>query len=778
MICPNCGNEVNDSAMNCPFCGMTFTNGFNQQGYDPNAFNQGYNPNVNNETMDLNGYQNNGYNQNGFGQSSDYGYQDNYNQQMNQYGSQNNYNQSDDYGYQNNYTQNNDYSYQNDYNQSGDYGYQSNYNQSNDYGYQNNYNQSNDYDYQNAYNQSNDYGYQNSYEQPKKKHGVLKAFLVIVLATAVGFGGFKGWQFLNKDTGSTNGTAVASTSASGGEEAMASLKSLCKELVDYTNQNPIGGADVDRDEAADEVAEYLAKFEKIENLPANVEEAAREMFVSYNNAYVNSRDNYDYQVANQEIADLSESFLESEEGDTLDSFKKRNQETLDEMKELYDDLSCPELYKDQYTKLGDGLSKCQDMFDRIIASYESNDLVKIRSSSMMAYHVLMNITKEVEHLGDVNKYADNFNREQISNGSAVYSELKEVFKLSYEDASNYEFKNTGSGKVSFKYDAISNIYPALYSGYDQFLFVEIGSVYGEKDVVIECQINGLTDVYSETVHLTSSLNLISVKPDANVASSNLTASRDAQMTVSITAEDGTLIDSQSFSVHIATVNDMGFDQNEFIFSSEYNFLCFFTPESQAVSELKTLADQKVSEITNGAITSIAGYQGPYIDNFWDAYYEASAVMLALSDYGVRYNMDAFSLEGTQHVQYPEESLNAKSGLCIETSLIVASVLRSAGYNTYILLPPGHAQVAIETWDGSGQYLLIETTALPNDVETTYKMAEIIQSGSMLTEMFGKPVVGPVNYLYPEEWYAYILQGQCDILDCNDYSVLGFSPLDH
>ena len=61
---------------------------------------------------------------------------------------------------------------------------------------------------------------------------------------------------------------------------------------------------------------------------------------------------------------------------------------------------------------------------------------------------------------------------------------------------------------------------------------------------------------------------------------------------------------------------------------------------------------------------------------------------------------------------PSEVLSSRSGICIETALLVASALQSANMNAMIIITPGHAQVALETWEGSGEYYLLETTKLP------------------------------------------------------------------
>ena len=61
---------------------------------------------------------------------------------------------------------------------------------------------------------------------------------------------------------------------------------------------------------------------------------------------------------------------------------------------------------------------------------------------------------------------------------------------------------------------------------------------------------------------------------------------------------------------------------------------------------------------------------------------------------------------------PDAVIQSRSGICIETALLMASALQSAQMHAMIIITPGHAQVALETWENSGTYYLLETTMLP------------------------------------------------------------------
>ena len=146
-------------------------------------------------------------------------------------------------------------------------------------------------------------------------------------------------------------------------------------------------------------------------------------------------------------------------------------------------------------------------------------------------------------------------------------------------------------------------------------------------------------------------------------------------------------------------------------------------------------------------------------------------MRAMYEMGVRYNMDTFSISGShQHVLFPEDVLKQKGGLCIETTLVVASALQSADMHAFIVLPPGHAQVAVETWEGSGEYFLIETTAL----EGNSNNRQAFVSGANQLINSGK-VSGIITYMDQESWYNYLSVDGTYLIDCDDSIVLGLTP---
>lgn len=80
-----------------------------------------------------------------------------------------------------------------------------------------------------------------------------------------------------------------------------------------------------------------------------------------------------------------------------------------------------------------------------------------------------------------------------------------------------------------------------------------------------------------------------------------------------------------------------------------------------------------------------------------------------------------------------------------------------------MLTTGHAQVAVETWSNSGEYLLIETTLLPLEEPT---------------DMYGdKNYLNTLLDLYTnEEWDTYLTNKNGQVYNCNMATDLGITPL--
>lgn len=66
---------------------------------------------------------------------------------------------------------------------------------------------------------------------------------------------------------------------------------------------------------------------------------------------------------------------------------------------------------------------------------------------------------------------------------------------------------------------------------------------------------------------------------------------------------------------------------------------------------------------------------------------------------------------TQRVRLPRESLADKEANCIDGTVLLASLLEGISMNPALVLVPGHAFLAWETWRGSNEWRYLETTMI-------------------------------------------------------------------
>lgn len=78
----------------------------------------------------------------------------------------------------------------------------------------------------------------------------------------------------------------------------------------------------------------------------------------------------------------------------------------------------------------------------------------------------------------------------------------------------------------------------------------------------------------------------------------------------------------------------------------------------------------------------------------------------------------------QRVRLPRESLSDKEANCIDGTVLFASLLEGISMSPAIVLVPGHAFLAWETWRGSGEWRYLETTMIgSNSFEEACASAE-------------------------------------------------------
>jgi hypothetical protein len=136
-----------------------------------------------------------------------------------------------------------------------------------------------------------------------------------------------------------------------------------------------------------------------------------------------------------------------------------------------------------------------------------------------------------------------------------------------------------------------------------------------------------------------------------------------------------------------------------------------TPHVEPVQALVRRAADRVPD------RRIAGYQGRR--NPERTAEQVRALFETLKAEGLSYvdsviDFGAGPGQLTQRTRLPRESLRHKSANCIDGSVLMASLLEAASLHPAIVLVPGHAFLAWETWEGTDEWDYLETTMIGTD----------------------------------------------------------------
>jgi len=89
---------------------------------------------------------------------------------------------------------------------------------------------------------------------------------------------------------------------------------------------------------------------------------------------------------------------------------------------------------------------------------------------------------------------------------------------------------------------------------------------------------------------------------------------------------------------------------------------------------------------------------------------------ALRAHGVKYIMEPegfWTGTASQYIQYPKETIDRKSGTCLDLAITMSALMEAVGVKSYVALIPGHAIPLIELPE-SGDLYAIESTWIDKD----------------------------------------------------------------
>ncbi|MBO5228965.1 MAG: hypothetical protein J6B39_08235 [Lachnospiraceae bacterium] len=402
------------------------------------------------------------------------------------------------------------------------------------------------------------------------------------------------------------------------------------------------------------------------------------------------------------------------------------------------------------------------VFENYYDAIANVDYLKAAATDYMYYYAAEELDKAIVQLVlDMQAQLDKA-EELLSGRMQTYqNELDKYCKRQLEESVKPKYTYyEESKKPSITYTYEDKIYPATYSVLDSVIRLTASCDQSECEVIVKVEIPEFATTYEQKLDLGYQITRLNIKPVIDV-NANLDYQKTVQMKVTVTDADSNKIYVQdSNKVTIMSKNDLELFDVGGEDGSCYNLLAWMTPESDAILELKRVAIEWLNKDTDGAMNELVGYQG--VSNLMEAIentaIQALSIQNAMSALGVRYNVSSYSsstgADSLQRVMYPSEVLESKSGICVETALVVASALQSADFNVMLVIPPGHCMVAVEAWPGSGEYIVIETTSLPT---TLYDPSSY------------------VAYIPKENWQANISEKGWTIVDCSLARKIGFVP---
>ncbi len=294
---------------------------------------------------------------------------------------------------------------------------------------------------------------------------------------------------------------------------------------------------------------------------------------------------------------------------------------------------------------------------------------------------------------------------------------------------SFIFGSGGSGEVDIDIIKTSNIMPAAHNVYGNkdaldgkyYLFkAKITNKTNKvlEDVKVRYRIPGYIDwtdldVIGEMYSGQTAAVLCYPKFDDKITQKTTESREKAEIEVSWKGAGDDDILEEKFDFRITNRNEFMFTNlpNEEIsewsdiYDNDVLLACYVTPNDPIVQYYTQNIQEKILKGESASVTKDANEAVRFLVGIYQATLQSGMVYSGTK--GIPANLQDYS-QLSQHNRLPREVITGNTGLCLELSLLYASVLSNAGLEPVIFLIPGHAYPGFRL---SGHYYAIEATGI-------------------------------------------------------------------
>jgi hypothetical protein len=288
----------------------------------------------------------------------------------------------------------------------------------------------------------------------------------------------------------------------------------------------------------------------------------------------------------------------------------------------------------------------------------------------------------------------------LAAGCFSYLAIGQHLYASYHHANaTYQFAPAGSCGALIAWSPPAVLYAGLYINQRELVTVRYSSSTPQT-LRISVSVPRFTQEQTIQVQAAKAFQSQSFKPplfDSTVLDSLVSPDRrDAQLHLRVETQNDTVCDTTAPMVLMSrqwihwTTGVAG--DNAALLAG------WVTPQAPAVIDLVGRTDDWIAHHASayGGITALRGYDGGRAST-QDVREQVNALFDTLrGDYHLHYASDNVVFGRDQRIQLPQDVLRnpSPSGMCVETTVILASAIERIGMRSFIVLVPGHAFLGV------------------------------------------------------------------------------------